>query len=349
MEYGLVSRLHVRPLNTRFAFKTRLISRLSLSVVLTVCLFSAAPVLAHVMSLSNGELRVEGTRAEYELRMPLYEIVHLEEPRKTLLENFHVRSKGRKAEPEKATCEEDKAGGWYVCRAQFQFPEPIDELDVECRFAAVTVPNHVHLLRAERGEITKQAVFDFSFTRTTINFVPPTSAEVAWSEVGAGLTRVIAGPMQILFILGLALAGRSRKELLWLAAAFLLAESASAILVAANSWQPPARFLEAAGALTVAYLAVEVLLLPEAGYRWMVAAAMGVFHGFYFGSFLDQSEMDPFFVLAGVSLAEVVLLVIFALLISRIERGLPRLRPVRAGAATLFAVGMVWFLLRLQS
>ena len=314
-----------------------------------LALLSAAPAPAHVMSLSNGKLRVEGARAEYELRMPLYEIAHLEEPQKTLLQNFHVRSRGKQAEPENATCEEDKDGGWYVCRAEFRFSEPIDELDVECRFAAVTVPNHVHLLRAERAEVTQQAVFDFSFTRTTINFVPPTAVEVAWSEVGAGLTRVIVGPIQILFVLGLALAGRSRKELLWLAAAFLLAESASAVVVAAKSWQPSARFLEAAGALTLAYLAVEVLLLPEARYRWLVAAAMGVFHGFYFGSFLEQSEMDPFFVLAGVSLAEVVLLLIFALLLSRIERSLPRLRPVRAGSVALFAVGMVWFILRLQS
>ena len=314
-----------------------------------LALLSAAPAPAHVMSLSNGKLRVEGARAEYELRMPLYEIVHLEQPQKTLLQNFHVRSRGKQAEPENATCEEDKDGGWYVCRAEFRFSEPIDELDVECRFAAVTVPNHVHLLRAQRAEVTQQAVFDFSFTRTTINFVPPTAVEAAWSEVGAGLTRVIVGPIQILFVLGLALAARSRKELLWLAAAFLLAESASAVVVAAKSWQPSARFLEAAGALTVAYLAVEVLLLPEAGYRWLVAAAMGVFHGFYFGSFLEQSQMDPFFVLAGVSLAEVVLLLIFALLLSRIERSLPRLRPVRAGSVALFAVGMVWFILRLQS
>ena len=308
-----------------------------------------APAPGHAMSLSNGELRVEGSRAEYELRMPAYEIVHLKEPQKTLLENFHVRSRGQETEPESASCEEDNDGGWYVCRAEYRFREPIDELDVECDFAAVTVPNHVHLLRAKRGEVTERFVFDLRVTRTTMNFVPPTAVEAAWTQVGSGFTRVIAGPIQILFVLGLALAGRSRKELIWLAAAFLLAESASAVVVAAKSWQPSARFLEAAGALTVAYLAVEVLVLPEAGYRWLVAAAMGVFHGVYFGSFLEQSGMDPVFVLAGVSFGEVLLLVVFAVLLSRIERGLPRLQPVRAGAATLFVVGMVWFILRLQS
>ena len=50
----------------------------------------------------------------------------------------------------------------------------------------------------------------------------------------------------------------------------------------------------------MAYLAVEILILPEAGYRWLVAAGMGVFHGIYFGSFLQQSEMDSLYVLTGV-------------------------------------------------
>ena len=339
------------PAATRFSrgARPRPVPLLFVMAGLTLLLLCAAPAPAHVMSLSNGNLRVEGARAAYELRMPLYEIIHLEEPRKTLLENFHLRSLGREIEPQQAACEEDQEGGWYVCRAEFTASEPIDELDVECRFAAVTVPNHVHLLRAERGGVAKQTVFDFRFTRTTINFAPPSPWETAWAEFGAGMTRVLAGPTQILFLAGLALAARSRKELLWLAAAFLLAESISAVLAADKSWQPPPRFLEAAGALTVAYLAVEILLLPEAGYRWIVAAAMGVFHGFYFGSFLDQSKMDPVPVLFGVSLAEGLLLVGFALLLGRVERSLPRFRPARAGAAALFAVGIIWFLMRLQS
>ena len=46
---------------------------------------------AHVMSMSSGELEVVDNRATYELRMPLYEITHLEEPERTLLENIRLR------------------------------------------------------------------------------------------------------------------------------------------------------------------------------------------------------------------------------------------------------------------
>ena len=58
-------------------------------------LFMLVPARAHIMSMSSGELVVEGKRASFELRMPLYEIVHLEEPERSLLENFRIFSGGQ--------------------------------------------------------------------------------------------------------------------------------------------------------------------------------------------------------------------------------------------------------------
>ena len=337
-------------------FKLRLLIRRHKSLdlarwlyLITALALCSTPSAGHVMSLSNGELYIEGSNVIYKMHMPLYEIAHLKNPRKTLLENFHVRDGDQHPEPKNAHCEEDKVGGWYTCRAEFHFSKPVEQLDVECRFSDVIVPNHIHLLRSELGDTRKQTVFDFSLKKTTINFMPPTAAEVIWSDFLTGFTRVIIGPVQILFILGLTLAGRNRSELSWLAIAFLLSESVSALIFSAKGWQPSAQFVEAAGALTVIYLAVEILLLPEAGYRWIVAALMGVFHGFYFSNFLIQSSMDPGFFLMGISLAALVLLSIFYLFLSRIEHNLPHLHPTRVGSCALLAVGAVWFLLRLRS
>jgi hydrogenase/urease accessory protein HupE len=308
-----------------------------------------APLSAHIMSMSSGHLVVEGSVAEYELRMPLYEIVHLEEPEKSLLENFRLYQEGREVSAAEASCRANPDEGVYLCRAKFVFPEPVDQLDVECTFAAVTVPNHVHILRATRGEVTAQAVFDFTFSRSTIRFIPPTVLEELLSQMGAGGLRVLAGPLQILFLVALVLAGRNKRELRWLAAAFVLAEVVAALVVVWKPWQPPARFVEAAAALTVAYLAVEILALPEAGYRWLIAGGMGVFHGFYFGTFLRQSEMDSLYVLSGVVIADLALLALFAYMLSRLTRAAPWLRPVRSGAVVLLLVGMVWFVLRMRS
>ena len=300
---------------------------------------------AHAISMSSGELEVLGDRAVYELRMPLYEVTHLEEPERTLLENIRLRSESREARRLEASCKADAASGWYRCRSVFEFAAPIEQLDVECNLAAVTVPSHVHLLQATRGEVTKQAVFDFSFNQATIRFTPPTATEIAVTEAWTGAGRVIGGPVQLLFLVALALAGRSRKELLYLALAFIGTETVSATFVAAESWQPAPRFVEAAAALTVAYLAVEILLLPEARYRWLIAAGMGVFHGFYFGTFMQQSEMSPIYLLTGVAVTEAAVLTVFAWLLAQVSKVATTLRPVQIGAALVGVVGMAWFVM----
>ena len=112
-------------------------------------------------------------------------------------------------------------------------------------------------------------------------------------------------------------------------------------------WYPPARFVESAAALTVAYLAVEVLLLPAARGRWLVAGVLGAFHGLYFALFLRTSEYHAGWVLAGAVLAEAACLGGLALLFARVDRAAARLRLVQVCASILLAVGMTWFFVRL--
>jgi hydrogenase/urease accessory protein HupE len=76
---------------------------------------------------------------------------------------------------------------------------------------------------------------------------------------------------------------------------------------------------------------------------------MGVFHGFYFGTFLQQTAMDSLYMLSGVALAEALLLLLFALALARLTKAAAWLRPVQAGAVVLFLIGMAWFLLRIRS
>src|SRR5713226_2269700 len=287
----------------------------SLTVAALCCGLSAAPLIAHMMSMSSGELRIRGDRAEYELRVPLYEIVHLKEPEKTLFQNFRLYDGRAEARLVKHLCEPRADQDAFFCRAEYQFASPVKNLEVECTFAAVMVPNHVHMLHAEREGVSDQAIFDFSFTRMPLRFVPPGRAAMAFSQVGAGMLRAAAGMAQLLFLLALAMAARNRTELYALAASFLIGECGSALYIAYGSWSPAPRFVEAAAALTVAYLAVEILLLPESGHRWALAGALGVFHGFYFGLFLLDSRMHWLPVLGGVVLAEVTILLAFAWLL----------------------------------
>ena len=311
-------------------------------------LFLAAwPAWGHVMSMSSGDLTVEGTRTHYELRMPLYEIVHVQNPEQALLDHIRFRSGGRDASLAAKDCRSDPARDLYLCSADYEFGAPVESVDVLCTFPAITVPNHVHLLHAEMGGKHDEGVFDLTFTRTTLRFRPPTRAEIVVTQSGAGVVRAWGGLVQILFLAALALAARGRRELAALTATFLAGQVACVLIMARTLWQPAPRFVEAAAALTVAYLAVEILLLPQAGARWLVAGVLGAFHGLYFHLFLQSTGYGAGLVLAGAALAEVLAIAVLALLFSRVARIAKALRPVQVAAAGLLVFGLVWFAMRL--
>jgi len=303
------------------------------------------PAAAHVMSMSSGDLTVDGARAHYELRMPLYEVAHIASPDRELLEHVHFAG----ARLVRSECRGDSARDSYICNADYEFAAPVDSIDVECTLTAITVPNHVHLLRASLGGKRDEAIFDLGFTRSTLRFRPPTPAEIAITQGGAGAVRALGGAAQILFLAALVLAARSRRELLAITGMFLAGQAVSVFGMAHVLWQPAPRFVEAATALAVAYLAVEILMLPEAGARWVVAGVLGALHGLYFHLFVQTTEYSPALVLAGAAFAQLIAIALLALVLSRVGRLARAFRPVQVAASMLLVFGMVWFLLRLRS
>ena len=311
-----------------------------------LCLVLLAwPVSAHVMSMSSGDLAIQGAHAHYELRMPLYEVAHVPDPGRALLE--HIRFAG--ARLQHSECHAEPARDTYLCVADYEFAAPVDRVEVECTFPAITVPNHVHLLRATLGEKRDEAVFDLGFTRATLRFRPPTVGEIAITQAGAGFLRALGGTVQVLFLAALVLAARTRRELFAIAGAFLAGQVVCVLAMAHVVWQPAPRFVEAATALALVYLAVEILLLPQAGARWLVAGVLGALHGLYFHLFVQTTGYSAALVLSGAALAELFAVAVLALVLSRVSRMAQALRPVQVAASALLVFGMVWFLLRLRS
>lgn len=299
---------------------------------------------AHVVSMSSGEIAITGTHAHYELRMPLYEVAHVQAPERTLL--AHIRFAG--ATLTSSTCAADAAHDTYLCTADYLFAAPIEQLDVECTFPAITVPNHVHLLRAQLDGKQDQAVFDSAFSRATLRFRPPTAVEIAVTQSAAGFLRALGGAVQVLLLAALVLAARSRREILAIGGMFAVGQVAAVLIVPHIAWQPAPRFVEAAMALALAYLAVEILLLPEAGARWAIAGVLGAFQGLYFELFLQNTGYQPLLVLAGAVAAQAIAIAILALIFAQIGRVGKVLRPVQVSAAGLLVFGMAWFFLRLR-
>jgi hypothetical protein len=310
-------------------------------------LVSAFPLTAHMVSMSTGDLKVDGNRAHYELRMPMYEVAHVHEPEHTLLDHIRFESGGAWATPAGQACRPEQ--DTYVCTADYQFPAPVETLQVECTLASVTVPNHVHLLRAYRGDKTDQAVFDLSYTQAEIRFRPPTAFETATREISAGFMRAAGGLAPLLFLVALVLAARSRRELVVLAASFLAAEALACTIAPRITLSLSPRFIEAAAALTIAYLAFEIILLPQSSLRWLVVAVLGLFHGTYFAAFLAESGYHIVTFLSGVVICELLLIALFAFILDRLLRLSYLRRAVPVAASLLLAVGIAWFFLRLRA
>lgn len=305
------------------------------------------PLGAHMVSMSTGELKVTGSRAHYELYMPMYEVAHVSDPAKTLLEHIRFKGGGGWGKASNESCREDQST--YVCVADYDFPAPVEEVEAECTFAAVTVPNHVHLLHAYLGDKVDQAVFDLSFTDAQIRFRPPTPFEIAMQELTAGFMRAAGGLAPLLFLIGLVLAARGWRELAELTGAFLVAEAVACWMAPRIPFPLSPRFIEAAAALTIAYLAFEIVLLPKSSLRWLVVGVLGLFHGTYFSIFLAQSGYRAATFLAGVAIAELLLIAIFALIVTRLARFSWMRRVVPVTASLLLTVGLVWFFIRLRA
>ena len=307
----------------------------------------APGLIGHMVSISTGDLRVEGTRARYELSVPAYEAEHLKRPETELLENIRFLAGAAEGRRLEGQCRPDPSSDSLKCEALYEFPSEVEAVEVVCNFHKVLVQNHAHILRAASPEGADRAVLDYTFPRTTLRFRPPAPAEVAIQGIFAGIRRAFGGAAQLLFLVAMALAARRRGEFFALAAAFLAGQAAACVLAPRLSWQPAPGFVEAAAALTIAYLAVEILLFPTAGYRALVVGILGLFHGLYFASFLAASEAPAAWFLLGASLAEFLALAVLYAAGRRLEPLAANLHPQRALAGLLLAVGMVWFLYRI--
>jgi hypothetical protein len=307
------------------------------------------PAYSHVVSMSTSEAVLAGARLDFELRMPLYEVTHVVNPETALLDSFRFSSRAGDARLLQRSCRTEQSD--LVCTGLYLFEHDVDQFHVQCKLASITVPNHVHLLRARHGERTDQAAFDASFTAAAIRFRPPTAAEIAARDASAGFWRAIAGLAQLLFLAALVLAARTRTELAALIAMFIAGQVAAVSLGLATRFPLSPRFIEAAAALTIAYLAVEILLLPQAGQRWLVSGILGILHGVYFDMLLAAGDYRALPFISGVIAAEIAVAGLFwlaAILAARLtahrtlwfERGL---------ASVLFVTGLSWFLLRLRS
>lgn len=303
---------------------------------------------AHVISMSTGWATVYGSRVDYIVRMPKYELPPGKDPTAEIFGHIRFSSGFETGRPTGSECQDDPTAVSYVCGATYQFTSPVDRLGVDCTFYEITVPNHIHMLHADRGGKSDQAILDSTFSSAILAFRPPTQVELAVEQAGAGAFRVWKSWALLFLLLALAIAARRVSEFVALAAAFSGGLWVGTAWLLNTTWQPSPRFTEAAIALALAYLALEILVFPKSSGRWLLAIVFGAFAGMYFAQFVSDSGYRFGYVLSGATIASLVSLGAAGLIAAIAVRHRFQNILSRILAAGLLATGSVWFIVRLR-
>lgn len=121
------------------------------------------------------------------------------------------------------------------------------------------------------------------------------ASEAALHYVGLGFVHILPlGLDHVLFVLGLYFAGGRAKQLLLQLTSFTLAHSITLALASLGFLRLPAALVEPLIALSIAYVALENLVLGKPGsQRFAVVFVFGLLHGLGFASALGELAAPP--------------------------------------------------------
>jgi hydrogenase/urease accessory protein HupE len=154
-----------------------------------------------------------------------------------------------------------------------------------------------------------------------------------WQYIQLGIYHIWSGYDHLLFVLGLVLLVKKRSKLVWTITAFTIAHSITLALATLHIIKVSAAFTEAAIALSIVFLAVELLRHYKGingfayYYPWLVSFLFGLLHGLGFASALQDVGLPQnniplalFLFNAGVELGQLSFVLVVLLLAAGIRR-----------------------------
>jgi hydrogenase/urease accessory protein HupE len=196
-----------------------------------------------------------------------------------------------------------------------------------------------------------------------LNLSKPQSPPV-WQYIQLGIFHIWSGYDHLLFVLALLLLVKKRSRLVWTITAFTVAHSITLALATLHIIKVSASFTEAAIALSIAFLAVE-LLRHYRGingfayyFPWLASFLFGLLHGLGFASALQDVGLPEnniplalFLFNVGVEAGQLAFVFVMLLLIAGIRRlqfQLPQWI-YKAPAYLIGVMAMYWFIERVAS
>ncbi len=268
---------------------------------LALCVASAGPAAAHRTSLAH--VSVEGsTEAEVALTLSAHDLAAalglpvdvaapapvallLAEPQRIaayLDQRLALRAGDRPCIPGATRIEETRPGEELRVIRAFSCTPDARGLTLSTRLFFDIDEGHRAILEAGG----RQSVIDRAFTSARLSAsareAPPGLARL----LALGIEHILFGIDHVLFLVVLLLGLPRLWPALAMVTAFTLAHSLTLALAWFGLLALPARLVETAIALSIAWVAVENLLGRGAGRRWLIAGLFGLVHGLGFSAAL---------------------------------------------------------------
>jgi len=357
--------------------------------VILAVLSAALLVRGHPDSLSQSRIRVEGSRATLELRFQALSLLDERpeldrdgdrlldaneaegaraEVQAYLLDAFRLLSVEGEREQllagrmEALVPQAPAAIGALElqnvdARLVYDAPAALGVFDVEMRLFQQTNPWHKDYCTVSwNAEEPVRHVFEGGVPRWRFEPGGVRRPGVFAVFVRLGVDHIRTGFDHQAFLLALLVASRRVRTLLGVVTAFTVAHSLTLALAAVGWVDVPARFVELAIALSIAYVACDTLLRKQARNPWLEAFLFGLLHGLGFAGFLkEQLTGEPLLLTAlvgfnvGVELGQLALVglcVLVLALLFRAHRRRVRADP-SAGIVPLLARNFVSILVAL--
>jgi hypothetical protein len=235
-------------------------------------------------------------------------------------------------------------------------------LALQATFHELTDESHRVLARVEYRHTSHVLMFTADTSQHLLPDAGPTPWYRALARDGTrgamlllGIEHIVTGWDHLVFLLCLLLPGGTLRSRVAMVTAFTVAHSLTLLLAATHVVVPPERFVEAAIAVTVAYVAIENLVRDGPRSRWPIAFGFGLIHGFGFAGMLDVLDlpMGQFasFVIAfnvGVEIGQLAVVALAAPLIARSARHRWHRTFVQSSSLAVCGLAAFWLVERLS-
>jgi hypothetical protein len=252
----------------------------------------------------------------------------------------------------------DRADGFFaVTRVAYDCKRTAAALTIDYDLFFDLDPMHQGLARVSLpGQPERQHVFRGASRQLRLDR-PVTLLDHLRDYLVLGMEHIFTGYDHLSFLFGLMLVATARglrrgaTYVLGIVTAFTVAHSVTLLCAGLGLVRLSPRIVEPAIALSIAYVAVENLVVAEPSRRWLLTFAFGLVHGFGFASVLAEIGLPPSGVVpslvsfnVGVELGQLCVVVVVAPLLLGVVPRLGWARPVRTwGSVVLLALSLFWF------